>query len=61
MKAEIDYEKCIVCQLCASICPKVFEYDEKEMKIKVVKDCDADDECKSAEESCPVEAIKLSD
>jgi len=58
VKIKVDREKCIGCGACVSICPSGFEMFEgkaREKKSEVKKlGCE-----KEAEESCPVQAIKL--
>jgi ferredoxin len=59
VKIKVDREKCIGCGACVSICPSGFEMfegkaREKKSEIKKIT-CEKD-----AEESCPVQAIKLS-
>ncbi len=59
VKPKVDFDKCIGCGLCVSICPKVFEMKD-DMKAHVIdpKGCDSCD-CKEAAESCPTDAISL--
>ena len=65
MHAKVDQEACIGCGLCAGECPAVFEMDTGGAGlVKVIVDPvpqDAVELCKAAAESCPVEAIKLSE
>lgn len=59
MNPKVDAKKCIGCGLCTSICPDVFEMQgDGKAHIKNAKGCDKCD-CKDAESSCPVQAIKL--
>ncbi len=51
-------EECIGCGSCVSICPSTFEL--KGSKAKVKKQPDKISCEKEAEESCPVQAIKIS-
>jgi ferredoxin len=56
-KVKVDKETCIGCGLCSSICEKVFEMKDGKAYVKTAK---TDEKCaKEAEESCPVNAIKL--
>ena len=62
MKAYVDKDTCIACELCPSICPEVFEMED-DGKAGVVTDEvpeGQEDGAKEAEESCPVNAIKVS-
>jgi len=61
MKAKVDQETCIGCGLCADICPAVFEMNADnlaEVRIEAVPDA-AEEACREAAESCPVEAIAI--
>ncbi len=60
MHAVVDPETCIGCGLCPTICPEVFEM--KEDIAVVIADpvpAGAQDSCREAEESCPVDAITV--
>jgi len=61
MKAVVNEETCAGCGLCADTCPDVFEMNDDnvaEVKTDPVPS-DAEDSCREAAESCPVEAISL--
>lgn len=61
MKARVDAEKGIGCGLCVEICAEVFEMNEDgiaEVKVNPVP-AEADECCRNAAESCPVEAITI--
>ncbi len=61
MKAHVNREDCIGCELCTQICPEVFEMDDEQIAI-VIKDPvppEAEDSAKEAEESCPTSAITI--
>lgn len=63
MKAAVDREACIGCELCVSTCPAVFAMDN-ENKAKVIAETVPDKDKKSCEEArdnCPVNAIQTSD
>ena len=58
-KIKIDKEKCIGCQACAALCPDVFEMEEDKA---IVKKQLTDKKCaKEAADSCPTQAIIISD
>ena len=55
-KPSIDYGLCIGCEVCADLCPEVFEIrDEKAWVIEPEKCASCD--CEEAISSCPVDAI----
>ena len=58
MKVSVDKDLCTGCGLCEDTCPEVFEMDdEMAMVIVDVVPAEAEDTCREAAESCPVEAI----
>jgi len=60
MKASVDPDMCTGCGLCPDICPAVFEMDGGVAKAKGGPvPSDAEDTCRDAAESCPVEAINI--
>lgn len=61
MRAIVNEETCVGCGLCADTCPDVFEMnDENVAKVKADPvPSDAEDSCREAAESCPVDAITL--
>ncbi len=61
MKANVDQETCIGCGLCADICPAVFEMNDDDIAVVKVDSvpADAEDACREAAESCPVDAIAI--
>jgi len=62
MKASVDPDMCTGCGLCPDICPAVFEMDGGVAKAKIDPvPSDAEDTCRDAAESCPVEAINIED
>ena len=61
MKAAIDRDACIGCELCATICSDVFEMDDEDIA-KVIADPvpeENEDDVQEAAESCPTEAILI--
>lgn len=62
MNAVVDPLLCTACGLCAELCPEVFEMGTE--VAEVIADpipLDQMDCVKEAEESCPVEAISITD
>lgn len=60
MKAKVDLDLCTGCGLCPDICPQVFELDGDGARVIVDPvPSDAEDACREAAESCPVEAIAI--
>ena len=59
MKALIDREGCISCELCTSICPDVFRMADDDLGEVYVDEVpeELEDDVKEAEESCPVNVI----
>ncbi len=61
MKATVDRDACIGCELCVTICPEVFEMDDEQIA-KVIADpvpAGAEDTAKDAEANCPTDAITV--
>ncbi|MFW6286310.1 MAG: ferredoxin [Candidatus Sumerlaeota bacterium] len=60
MKAQVDADACIGCELCPETCPEVFEMDGDIAVVKVDEvPADAEDSAKEAEDLCPVDAITV--
>ncbi|NQU82766.1 MAG: ferredoxin [Parcubacteria group bacterium] len=63
MKVTINKEECIGCDVCETTCQDIFELHDGKSRVKKGKTgelSDKDIKCaKEAEESCPVQAIKL--
>lgn len=60
MKATIDAELCIGCQICVQSAPSVFEMkDDKAVTIVDSVPEDAESGCREATDSCPVNAITV--
>ena len=60
MKAKVDPELCIGCQLCVQAAPSVFEMKEdKAVTIANPVPIDAESSAREAVDACPVDAIIL--
>lgn len=61
MKAKVDREVCIGCELCTTICPEVFEMDDENIAIVIADPVPsaAHDTAQEAKENCPTEAISI--
>ncbi len=62
MKATIDRDGCIGCELCASTCPKVFRMAEDGLAEVYAEPVpkDAESAAEEARDGCPVSVISLS-
>jgi len=62
MRATVDEETCVGCALCADECPEVFRMEDDVAKVIAEEVPEsAADQCRSAAEACPVEAIALAE
>lgn len=61
MKATVDREACIGCELCSTICPEVFEMDDEQIAIVIADPVppELEDSAEEAADSCPTEAISI--
>lgn len=61
MKAFVDKELCIGCELCTSICAEVFSMDEDVKSIAITDDVpnEVEDSAVEARDSFPVSAINI--
>ena len=60
MKAKVDPDLCISCELCVNLCPEVFRMEEtKAVATVAVVPPAAEATCKQAEDECPVDAIAI--
>ena len=61
MKASINREGCISCELCASTCPEVFRMAKDGLAEVYVDEIpkSAEDTAVEAQEGCPVSVIKV--
>jgi ferredoxin len=63
MKATVDKDLCIGCELCVQLCSSVFTMGTDGFAEAITGPLSADSEacCKEAAESCPVSAITVAD
>lgn len=60
MKAIVDADACVGCGLCEETCPRVFKMVDDKAVVQVEPvPADAEDDCRAAQEGCPVNAISL--
>lgn len=61
MKAKINRDDCIGCELCTQICPEVYAMDDEQIAIVIADPVPAavEDTAKDAEDSCPTSAISI--
>lgn len=61
MKAYVDKDTCIGCELCCDICPEVFKMDDDGKAVAVENEIQDSvlDSAKEAEQQCPVESISI--
>ncbi|MDP3900105.1 MAG: ferredoxin [bacterium] len=57
MALRVDNNKCIGCNLCASIAPDAFKLNDINHRSEVIKGAQITDSVKEAIQVCPVEAI----
>ncbi|MFW5856247.1 MAG: ferredoxin [Planctomycetota bacterium] len=59
MKVHVDQDTCTGCGLCPDLCPEVFEMEGDVATVKVgAVPAEAEESCREAESSCPVDAIR---
>lgn len=63
MRAIIDREGCILCELCADVCPEVFHMADDGPAETIVDEIPKESEDAAAEAAagCPVEVIHIED
>lgn len=61
MKAVVDKDACIGCELCTSICPEVFSMDDDGLAVAIDEELDESlvESAQEAADSCPTEAITV--
>ena len=60
MKAIVDADTCIGCELCVGICPEVFRMETGKAVVYVAQiPKEVYETCKKAAEECPVDAITV--
>ena len=63
MKAYVDKDTCIGCELCTQICPDVFSMDDDGKSVAINDDISENlqDDAVEARDSCTVSAIDIKD
>jgi Ferredoxin len=61
MRASVDQDGCISCELCASVCPAVFSMNEDNKAEAIEEDIPEENlqEAEDARDGCPVSVINL--
>lgn len=61
LKAKVNRDDCIGCELCTQICPEVFQMDDEQIATVIADPVPAavEDTAKDAEDSCPTSAITI--
>ena len=61
MKANVDKDTCIGCELCTQICPDVFSMDDDGKSVAISGDIpkELEDDAVEARDACPVSAIDI--
>ncbi len=61
LKAIVNRDDCIGCELCTQICPEVFQMDDEQIATVIANPVPAsvEDKAKDAEDSCPTSAITI--
>ena len=61
MKAYVDKDTCIGCELCTQICPDVFSMDDDGKSVAISGDIpkELEDDAVEARDACPVSAIDI--
>lgn len=62
MKVEVDEDLCIGSMACETTCPEVFKVVGGISKVQVDEvPAEVEDRCREAVESCPVQAIRITE
>ncbi|WP_294395115.1 ferredoxin [uncultured Clostridium sp.] len=61
MKAFVNKDTCIACELCTQICPEVFSMDDDGKSVAIDEEIKSENEDSAVEarDSCPVAAIDI--
>lgn len=61
MRAFVNKDTCIACELCTQICPEVFSMDDDGKSVAIDEDIkeELQDSAVEARDSCPVSAIDI--
>ena len=63
MKARVNEDLCVGCELCVATCPGIFSINSEGKAYTVEETVNSEWEslCRKAEEECPVDAIEIID
>ncbi len=69
MKVYVEKDLCIACGACGSVAPDVFDYDDDGIAYNIIDDnentavipAELEDDVHDASDSCPTDAIKISE
>ena len=61
MKAVVDKDVCIACEMCTGVCPSIFSMDADGLAVAIAGEIPADvlSDAEEAMDQCPVEAISI--
>lgn len=61
MKAFVDKDTCIGCEVCVQVCPEVFSMEDDDLAVAIKEDIPADvmEAAEEARDSCPTDSITI--